>query len=780
MKRRIIPFMFLLTLFLAAGLQAKPQKATKGLLSDTIDVVHYDLKLDLTSISAQQIRGRATIRLTTPMNNIGQIPLHLLQLSVDSVLYSNGNHLSYTHAGGLLRIASPVPFSSGDTLSIQVFYHGTPFHEAWGGFHFNNPYAFNLGVGFQSIPHNLGKSWFPCVDDFIDRAFYDYRIRVSNGNMAACGGLLQSVTNLGDGTPEYWWKSNRTIPTYLASVAAGPYALVTGNFSGMEAEIPVTWFVKPTDTAKIAGSFANLNAIASIYESSFGPYPFERIGIAGTAIGAMEHAENIAYPHGSINGNLSNEWLYAHEFAHMWFGDKVTCASAEDMWLNEGWARWCETLYREKLYGIDAARNNMRPLKREVLRYAHISEGGYLPLTPMPQNITYGTHVYDKGGTVVHGLRGYLGDSLFFKGVKAYLQEFAWQPATSQQLRDILSATTGVDLTGFFDFHVFGPGYNQVAVDSFKVIPAGNGFDVEVFVQQKLKGAEIPATDCRTELTFMNASRQLETHMINFSGFHGSASFNLPFAPEVVMVDLYERFNGAVTSNVKIIKTPGTHDFSDTYFKMEVSEVADSAFVQVSHNWVAPDALWIPQNGLTLSDYRYWIISGFMPEGFEASGRFTYSRVNKLDHTLINNSADSLVILYRPDASHNWQPVTFTRTGNWMTGSILVPHLKTGEYTLAIWDEAMVGAGNTSKSETGLIRISPNPCTDHAQIDFSAHAGGVLYLLDPTGKIYEKIIIPSGERNLRLNMADKSQGSYLVQFTDRNGRKDTVKLLISR
>ena len=169
-----------------------------------------------------------------------------------------------------------------------------------------------------------------------------------------------------------------------------------------------------------------------------------------------------------------------------------------------------------------------------------------------------------------------------------------------------------------------------------------------------------------------------------------------------------------------------------------------------------------------------------MPEGFEASGRFTYSRVNKLDHTLINNSADSLVILYRPDASHNWQPVTFTPTGNWMTGSILVPHLKTGEYTLAIWDEAMVGNQNSIHSENSLMRISPNPCTDYAQIHFSAHTGGTLYLLGPTGNIYEKMTIHAGERNLRLNMADKSQGSYLVQFTDRNGRKDTVKLLVSR
>jgi aminopeptidase N len=780
MKRKIIPFLVLLTLIVTSGLQAKVQKQNMQLLSDTIDVVHYDLKIDLTSLSTQQIRGQATLRLTTPLTNISQIPLNLLQLAIDSVISSSGNHLTYTHNGDMLRIATTTPFSSGDTISLKVFYSGTPFHEAWGGFHFYNPYAFNLGVGFQSIPHNLGKTWFPCVDDFTDRAFYDYHIRVGNENMAACGGLLQSVTDLGDGSSEYWWKSDRSIPTYLASVAAGPYALVTGNFQGMEAEIPITWYVRPTDTAKIAGSFVNLNAIASIYENSFGYYPFQRIGITGTVLGAMEHAENIFYPSGSINGNLSNEWLYAHELSHMWFGNMVTCASAEDMWLNEGWARWCETLYREQLYGIEAARDNMRSLKREVLRYAHISEGGYLPLYPMPQEITYGTHVYDKGSTVTHGLRGYLGDDLFFEGVKAYLETFAWQSASSTQMRDFLSQQTGVDLTGFFDFHVFGPGYNQVAVDSFKVTPSGNSFDVEVFVQQKLKGAEVPANDCRTELALMNSLRQVETRVINFSGFNGSATFNLPFEPEMVMVDMHEKFNGAVTSKVKNIKTAGLYNFDDTYFKMEVENVADSAFVFVAHNWVAPDELKTPQNGLSLSDYRYWIINGLFPQGFEATGRFTYSRVARLDHTLILSSADSLVILYRPDASHDWQPISFTRSGNWMAGTMFVPHLKTGEYTLAIWDEAMVGAENNKPTEKKLMRIMPNPCSDYANVHFSGHADGMLYLLDPTGKIHGEYNIDPGKPDTRLNLANKNPGNYILQFAGRDGRKELVKFVVLR
>lgn len=780
MKNKIacifIGFIILLTIWSEAVAQKQPP----GFPGDTIDVVHYDLSIDLTAISSQYIKGAAVIRLTTPLQDISYIPLNLIQLQVDSVLSESDNHLIFNHVGELLRINAPSSFSSGDTLTIKIYYQGTPFHESWGGFHFYNPWAFNLGVGFQSIPHNLGKSWFPCIDDFTDRAFYDYHIRVNTGNIAVCGGLLQAASTMCDGTIDFWWKSERSIPTYLASVAAGPYAMITSTYPGLEAEVPVTWFVRPQDTLKVAGSFLNLNAIASIFENSFGPYPFQRIGFTGTNLGAMEHAENIAYPHGSINGNLSNEWLYAHELSHMWFGNKVTCASDADMWLNEGWARWSETLYREYLYGIVSARNNMRALKREVLRYAHISEGGYLPLSPMPQTLTYGTHVYDKGGMVTHGLRGYLGDSLFFDGIKAYLNAFGWNSASSVQMRDFLSQYTSTNLQGFFDFHVFGPGFNQVAVDSFKVMPQENAFEVEVFVKQKLKGAEIPAMNCRTELAFMNASRETETRIIDFSGFTGSAIFNLSFEPVQIMVDPFLKFNGASTTDTKTIKTTGVFDFTDTYFKLDVTGIADSAFVHVAHNWVPPDSLAVPQYGLTPSDYRYWIINGIFPPGFNATGRFTYNRANYLDHTLISNAADSLVILYRPDASHDWQPVPFTRTGVWVAGTIYVPNLQPGEYTLAIWDEEVVKAWHEKPPSGEMIRIIPNPCKDRVEVQIPDHSGGTLFILDTQGKVSEKVYVLPGRLNIGFNVSNLKAGNYLIKFINNQGVQKTAKLIISK
>lgn len=766
-----------LTLILLSGLQSSAQNSRLPSLSDTVDVVNYELHLTVTNLADNILYGEAGIRFTTPMNGISRIPLELKQLQVDSVKNGSGILLNFTHSGDLLRITLDQPVSVYDTSFVRVFYHGQPFHESWGGFHFAGTYAFNLGVGFVSIPHNLGKAWFPCIDDFVDRAFYEYYIRVENNNSSVCGGLLQSISPMNDGTRIFHWKSDRTLPTYLASIAVGPYALVTDTFQGMESEIPVTYYVRPTDTTRARGSFINLPTIAGIFEDAFGPYPFQRIGITGTSLGAMEHAENIFYPNGSITGDLSNEWLYSHELSHMWFGNKVTCTSDADMWLNEGWARWCESVYREHLYGTEAAKVNMRTLMHSVLQYIHTLEGGYRPLSPMPSIYTYGDNVYDKGGVTVHALRGYMGDNLFFAGVKTYLDTFAYSDASSYDLRDILAQTSGIDMTDFFDFHVFGPGFNQFSVDSFRIIPAGNEFDVEVFIRQRLKGTDVYAQDCRLELTFMDESWQTETRRISYQGPDGSGTFRLPFAPVLVMADLNEKSGDATTDNYKTIRSTGLFDFPDTYFKLDVTQLSDSAFVRATHNWVPPDSLHTPQPGLTLSDYRYWTVEGMFPEGFSATGRFAYTKNGYLDNTLITNSADSLVILYRPGASSDWLPVPFTRVGPWQLGTIYVSPLRPGDYTLAVWDEVYVGSNNRPVNKK-LFRVFPNPATGLLNIETNTLQTGTLSVHDTAGRLVYSAKITPKSQSYHWDCSACEPGSYMISLVTGEGVGASEKIVI--
>ena len=366
-------------------------------IGDTLDALHYDIYLDVLDFSGHIINGYTDVSITPKINNLNNISLELLELSVDSVFIDGNIIPSFTYNNNLIQIPLSNPINIGDIIIVRIYYHGVPFHEDWGGFHFSGEYAFNLGVGFVSDPHNLGKAWFPCIDDFKDRATYDCYITVDEDKMAVCGGTLISVTNNGNNTKTCYWQLVNTIPTYLASVAVGEYAVVEDIYNGINNDVPVEIYVRPSDTVKVPGSFLHLNDILLIFEEHFGAYPWERVGYVGTAKGAMEHVTNIAYPNFCIDNSLTYEWLYAHELSHMWFGDKVTCSTAGDMWLNEGWAVFCESLYREFLYGKELYITNMRELHKDVLQVCHTpsGDGSYLALYGVPTEYTYGMTVYD-------------------------------------------------------------------------------------------------------------------------------------------------------------------------------------------------------------------------------------------------------------------------------------------------------------------------------------------------------------------------------------------------
>jgi len=426
-----------------------------ALYSDTLEAVHYGIHLTDISLTDKTIKGYTEVQLISRVEQLSTITLELSSLHIDSVFITAKKTLAFDHSADKITISLQEALVKGDTTEVTIYYHGHPFVDAsgWGGFHFSGDYALNLGVGFATVPHNLGKAWFPCIDDFRDRALYDVYLTVTNDKKAISGGILVDVTDHGNNTSTWHWKTKYTLPTYLISATTGPYELITDTYNGLQKIIPITYYCRPADTSKVAGTFVNMKKILRVFEDHFGPYPFERVGNTATPgrLGAMEHASNVSYPFSGWTGNTSREGWYAHELSHMWFGNKVTCSSAEDMWLNEGRAVWCESLYREMIYGKQAYRDNMRRKLKEVLQSAHVDDNGYYALYGIPQTITYGTTVYQKGGQVVHTLRGYIGDSLFFGGVKAYLQKYAYHNASTFDLRDFLSAYCGIDLHPFFD-----------------------------------------------------------------------------------------------------------------------------------------------------------------------------------------------------------------------------------------------------------------------------------------------------------------------------------------
>jgi hypothetical protein len=738
-------------------------------LSDSIDVSSYEIHLSVLDFVNRTIEGKTYVTLSSLVNDLDYIALELMDLSIDSVYVDGLYHTDFSHQNQRITIPLSQSIGIGEELVIAVVYHGEPFHEGWGGFHFSGEYAFNLGVGFESIPHNLGKSWFPCVDDFIDRAYYDVHVTTELSKTGVCGGTLISITENPDSTLTWHWSLANHIPTYLASVAVGEYYPVADTFFGAASTIPISIYVKAGDTAQVDGSFEHLKEIAAIFENRFGPYVWERIGYVGTNLGAMEHPTNIAYPNSCIDNTLTYEYLFAHELSHMWFGDNVTCSSAGDMWLNEGWAVFCESMYREDLYGRSSYDQNMQDLVQEVLQFCHTNgrDGDFYALYDIPQEITYGSTVYDKGATVVHSLRGYLGDDLFFDGVRDYLQDYAFSPVSSYDLMNSLNMSSGIDLSDFFNAWVFTPGTPHFSVDSFSVVGKNErNFDVAVYMKQKYRGADFLANSNIVELSFMDSNWNIHTDTVHFSGETGYSLKSIPFEPVEVYCDLNQLLADAVTAEAKHITSIDSYTFDRTYFSMEVESISDSAYILAEHNWVAPDSLKSPVPGLRISDYRYIKLSGIIPENFVATGKFWYNRNTYLDHTLIINEEDSIVILYRKNTAEDWQLIPFTKEGVWSIGKIYVDSIRPGEYTLGMIDTEVYGIENNTMPETADFIAFPNPAKDIIKFQVNDREKIRVKIYNLHGEQLESFNIDSNTGIFNWQASHLSSGTYLLRYVD--------------
>jgi hypothetical protein len=166
------------------------------------------------------------------------------------------------------------------------------------------------------------------------------------------------------------------------------------------------------------------------------------------------------------------------------------------------------------------------------------------------------------------------------------------------------------------------------------------------------------------------------------------------------MADPDEKLSDATTDFAKTIKTTGESEYPQTYFSALVEQITDSAFLRITHNWVAADSFALSQPGLRVSDSRYWTVEGIFPLGFKAKGKFRYGSEKGLDNTLITAPEDSLVILYRPGAGHPWQATSFTVSGSWSAGTITVETLQKGEYTLAARDLRLPDSKNSNTNQT--------------------------------------------------------------------------------
>lgn len=735
--------------------------------SDSIHVAHYDLYLNVDHLS-QTIAGTATLSVVPKLSGLNSITLDLKALTVDSVKV-NMQAATFNHIGEHLFI-NIGNYNLGDTVIVAVSYYGTPSHETWGGYYFSGNYSFNMGVTLYGNPHSFGRVWYPCIDEFTDKATYDFHIEAYADHKAICGGELVSCIDNPDGeyTKIWHWQLKQPVASYLTSIATGPYQLYTDTFHGMEKSIPIMIYVPGNYLNKVASSFIHLKQIAANYEENWGPIQFDRIGYVGVNFsgGAMEHATNIAYPLWAIDGDLNDEYLYAHELAHSWFGNLVTCQRAQEMWINEGFARYSEALTKEFIYSKVQYNNEISNLHASVLKNLYTDDGGYYALNNIPLDVTYGTHSYDKGGLTVHNLRNYLGDSLFFGGIKAMLNQFAFQNINSEELITFLSNYSGINLDGFYEAWINQPGFPHFSIDS--IANEGNN-QYTIYVRQRLFHAENFANDNHLDLTFFGSGMQrFDYPNFTFSGEYGEAHLSIPFEPQFGVVDYDNKVCDALIDINRNIKSTGTYNFSNADVSLYVSNIEDSCQFRIEHSYVNTDPFKSEIIRYRLNKH-FWRIEYTDPESITAYAKFQYdfSNSSKIDYELMENLPnDSLVLLYRRNCADDWHSVPFTKNGQ-KTGFLKCDSLMPGEYTLAGKDyNASIDQINNS---THKIHIYPNPSTGIVNIESSESVSEV-DIFDISGRKIRKENASSN--NFSINISDLPTGIYIINIF--NNKKELI------
>lgn len=531
--KNIYPFLFLM---LSIGsfaqthdhefeelVQAEKRAASKKMniqvnpSTDKYDLVYH--RLDLAVDPADQyISGEVTTKYIAK-EDLTSVVFELSNDLVVSSVMQRGNSLSFTRSqNNEVIISLPVVQNATVLDSVSITYAGVPTSSGFGAFststHNNVPVLWTLSEPFGAM------EWWPCKQDLNDKIdSIDVYITTPSNYTAVANGMQQSKIAVGNGNSKTHFKHGYPIPAYLIAIAVTNYTIYTqqaGLGTPESPFFPIVNYQYPETAATNTTSLAVTPDIMNFFENTFGPYPFrnEKYGHAQFSWGGgMEHT-TVSFMTAGNNGGYSRS-LIAHELGHQWFGDKVTCGTWKDIWLNEGFATYMASMVIEYLDPPAAFVTNKNSMITSIT--SQTSGAVYLTDTEaLDVNRIFSSRLsYNKGAMVLHMLRYKLGDAPFFQGLLNYLNDpdLAFAYAKTPDLQAHLEAASGVNLTEFFNDWVYKQGYPIYTITAQNIAPgqarvtinqAQSHSSVSFFempVPVKLTGADNQSLDLRLEHT---------------------------------------------------------------------------------------------------------------------------------------------------------------------------------------------------------------------------------------------------------------------------------------
>jgi aminopeptidase N len=434
------------------------------------DVKHIKLAVTL-DFAAKEISGIAAHRLAPIVGGLRQIEFDQVDLDVKNVKV-DGRPAVFDSVDGKLVVRFGRELEAGEEVEVSIAYRAQPQR----GLYFVGPDEAYPNKPLQAWTQGEDEDsryWFPCYDYPNDKATSEVLATVpANFFALSNGALVETREDRASGTKTYHWRHDIPHPAYLITLVAGEFVELKDSFDSL----PVVYYVTPGREEDAWRAFGNTPRMIEFFSRKIGVrYPYAKyaqVAVVDFIFGGMENTSATTQTVDTLHDarahlDFTSDPLIAHELAHQWWGDLVTCRDWSHAWLNEGFATYFEALWCEENLGADEFAWN---LHQDRERYFEETRRRYR--RPIVCNRyrapieLFDRHLYEKGGLVLHMLRRMLGDELFFKALNLYCTRHYGCNVITQDLQEAIEEATGRNLDFFFDQWVYKEGHPELKVSA--------------------------------------------------------------------------------------------------------------------------------------------------------------------------------------------------------------------------------------------------------------------------------------------------------------------------
>ncbi len=523
--------LFLLTAFLSISGQNRER---------TFDVQHYIIRTGFNRLT-KTVNGDTTVKLKPLADGFKTFTLDAVKMQVLSVVHEEtGKALVFKTDGTNLNITLEKAFAAADVISVRIKYRIV---RPRAGIYFVAAKDKRPAQIWTQGEAEENRYWFPSYDFPDDKATSEQFITTTSADETAiANGELVDVKQNPNNTKTFHYRMSVPHATYLTSFIVGNYAKVENKHEA----VPLGFYVYPGTEGIVQFAFAKTGKMMALDEELLGvkfPYnKYDQTVVAEFQFGGMENitattmADTEIYAAGEKGVRLAaTEVLVAHELAHSWFGDLVTCKNWANLWLNEGFATFFESVYLEREYGRDAYLNDLQNNANQYFAEAAFIKHPLLNLRAQPNILLFDATTYKKGGYVVHMLRETVGEEMFWKSLNVYLNRHKFGSVESADLQRAFEETTGRDLDWFFDQWVRKAGYPKLKIQP--QYDAANKKLLLNVMQTQESNAQTPAVfrfESEFEIVTANGT---ETKKIEMTERNQTFTFDEPVKPTDISFD---------------------------------------------------------------------------------------------------------------------------------------------------------------------------------------------------------------------------------------------------